>query len=831
MTENDLDPTLQKILLAVHNAMLRSSNGWVRFGDIAKAVFGAWHYESTVRGYVELPQGAPYFRTSAKALTLTEAGVARVLHTTTSVEAHSPAEARLQSAVRAVRGYAGRLPPQRLKVQKVLDLASAGRRHVHAVHVEIEDSAVPADAPVTLYQHDGTAPVRGRVVGQEADGLVLYVAFESRVYVGRDSDAYLMIDRGFLLAQLAEALERMGRIPDMGWAIWRQRTQDEVIAHQDSVRVGRQLLDLPTPWTRFLWGPPGAGKTYGLCHFVVQLLEREPTARILLVAPANLAVDVATLQLLNQLEASPVAGLIPARQVLRFGYPRKGELLERPELLGPLAQDALTREVKRRAERVRDAEAARASDGALAVLRAELLEVQEQLKAAVADHVSGCRVVLTTTTLAYLPRSPVAQSRWTTVLVDEVTMVPPAICIYLSALASDRLLFAGDPRQLGPVYEAHPGATDNERDFLGRDLFDLSALTTTTGRRHEIALQDGRLIRITSQRRCTRRIWDQVAWLYPAVEHRVEETRVQALLQLPPARGEALVLLDTGAHQPSPARCQALHRSWRNTYSAELALEVASAITADAPAGTISVAIITPYRAQVGLLRKWLREETRAGSTLFRTVEVGTVHQFQGSEADVVIFDLVDGRGRERMGQLLRGDTGMRLVNVALTRARGKVIVIADRRWFVTIPQHEADNVLLWSLFKGTTLPRRAVRVAVAPPVEALEGLVESPIELMLLQAMRRYPDLSDVTAQHVIRDEQGKIVSRADFAFPSQQFAVYCDGAQWHLKADRWQRDLRQRNKLQTLGWRFLVFSGHDIHQDADACAAQVAQMRRTFT
>ena len=54
----------------------------------------------------------------------------------------------------------------------------------------------------------------------------------------------------------------------------------------------------------------------------------------------------------------------------------------------------------------------------------------------------------------------------------------------------------------------------------------------------------------------------------------------------------------------------------------------------------ISVAIISPYRAQVRLLRKWLRQEQKAENSPYLNVEIesGTVHQFQGSDADVVIF-------------------------------------------------------------------------------------------------------------------------------------------------------------------------------------------------
>lgn len=88
---------------------------------------------------------------------------------------------------------------------------------------------------------------------------------------------------------------------------------------------------------------------------------------------------------------------------------------------------------------------------------------------------------------------------------------------------------------------------------------------------------------------------------------------------------------------------------------------------------------------------------------------------------------------------------------------------------------------------------------------------------------MRTRPLIRSVKKQHLIRNETGRIVSRADFAFPDLQYAVYCDGRQWHLREDRWQRDLRQRNELAALGWVISVFSGADVHRDANACADTV--------
>lgn len=364
---------------------------------------------------------------------------------------------------------------------------------------------------------------------------------------------------------------------------------------------------------------------------------------------------------------------------------------------------------------------------------------------------------------------------------------------------------------------------------MGRDIFDKSGVSSGEGEQRRIMVNDARLARITSQRRCAPEIWSRVAHLYPEVRNLADERRLQKLIGLPPCSGHSIVLLDT-SESVELAICQKVHHSWQNQFTAELAMEVACTIASEA-AGKISIAIISPYRAQVRLLRRWIRQEQRADRTPYNAIdfESGTVHQFQGSDADVVIFDMVDGAGRSGIGNLLRGDIGTRLVNVAITRARGKFVVLADKTWCKRSFER-TDNPILWELIMGRGMTER---LQVSPPIridtEKKREKLESPIEEALFEAMRKHTDLSNVVTQYVIRDQIENPISRADFAFPALKYAVYCDGQQWHLREDRWQRDWRQRNKLTELGWIFSVFTGSDIYRNPDECAGQIAETYRS--
>jgi superfamily I DNA and/or RNA helicase len=105
----------------------------------------------------------------------------------------------------------------------------------------------------------------------------------------------------------------------------------------------------------------------------------------------------------------------------------------------------------------------------------------------------------------------------------------------------------------------------------------------------------------------------------------------------------------------------------------ELVEGVASSPAADnAP----RIAVLTPYCGQEDLLHQLVRHR-RMG----RFVHVSTVHGAQGDEWDAVILDLSDASGA-RLSPFLRArrfeDVGARLLNVAISRARHRLYVVAD---------------------------------------------------------------------------------------------------------------------------------------------------------
>ncbi|MBZ0244443.1 MAG: IGHMBP2 family helicase, partial [Cyclobacteriaceae bacterium] len=86
-----------------------------------------------------------------------------------------------------------------------------------------------------------------------------------------------------------------------------------------------------------------------------------------------------------------------------------------------------------------------------------------------------------------------------------------------------------------------------------------------------------------------------------------------------------------------------------------------------------SIGIITPYSAQVAILLG-LAEETPQLNEIASLISINTVDAFQGQERDVIAISLVRSNDSGEIGFL----NDIRRTNVAITRARKKVIIIGD---------------------------------------------------------------------------------------------------------------------------------------------------------
>ena len=94
----------------------------------------------------------------------------------------------------------------------------------------------------------------------------------------------------------------------------------------------------------------------------------------------------------------------------------------------------------------------------------------------------------------------------------------------------------------------------------------------------------------------------------------------------------------------------------------------------------IDVGIISPYRAQVQLLRRLLMKREYF-KPFRRQISVNTVDGFQGQERDVIVISMVRSNDTGQIGFL----RDLRRMNVAMTRARMKLIILGDPK---TLTRH-----------------------------------------------------------------------------------------------------------------------------------------------
>ena len=87
----------------------------------------------------------------------------------------------------------------------------------------------------------------------------------------------------------------------------------------------------------------------------------------------------------------------------------------------------------------------------------------------------------------------------------------------------------------------------------------------------------------------------------------------------------------------------------------------------------VDVGVISPYRAQVQYLRSLIKA-TPELKPFRRAITVNTVDGFQGQERDIVLISLVRSNAAGDIGFL----KDLRRMNVAITRARMKVIILGD---------------------------------------------------------------------------------------------------------------------------------------------------------
>lgn len=301
---------------------------------------------------------------------------------------------------------------------------------------------------------------------------------------------------------------------------------------------------------------------------------------------------------------------------------------------------------------------------ALALLDRDLAEMKRDLAR---DLVDRARVVGTTLTGLFLSPHLLRQN-WDVVIVDEASMVQIPMIQLAARCARSHLILIGDPHQLAPVCTFEQPTI---KYWLGMDIYTLGRYTIDEAGQgaHSCAL-------LPYQSRMHPAICDLIRG--PVYHDLLRDRDPQPhRLQLAPYPESPVVLYDTSGHPLSRTEKPKGGGSRQNLFHVDLVGRLVEEMLVSLPRDLWKpecLGVVTPYRPQVRLLEAELRRRTVA-----EWVRVGTIHTFQGLEFAGVIFDTVDAPDI-RLSPFTNdewGSNAMCLINVAITRARDKLVLVA----------------------------------------------------------------------------------------------------------------------------------------------------------
>ena len=267
--------------------------------------------------------------------------------------------------------------------------------------------------------------------------------------------------------------------------------------------------------------------------------------------------------------------------------------------------------------------------------------------------------------------------KFNALVVDEASMAALPNLFFLAGLCSSHYIISGDFRQLSPIAKSN---SDIAQKWLRRDIFTQAGIVNSV----ETNVDDERLVMLTEQYRMHPSICAIVSEAVYCEKLKTPEYVValrEKLAGLPPFEGKALIFCDTATADPFITRPR---NSWSriSPYSAAISTNLALKCVEDGGKSglKVSVGIVTPYRAQANLISKMISDK---GADSYNIV-ASTIHSFQGSERDCIIFDLVEGKplkpGKLTEGKFQNSEPG-RLITVAISRAMGKFILVGNSEY------------------------------------------------------------------------------------------------------------------------------------------------------
>lgn len=522
--------------------------------------------------------------------------------------------------------------------------------------LESEDELnYPEGTPVTIWK--GQSQISGKILNCEAFSVYLI----SELDLGAEVEMLnISAEACYLLQSVSERLMDLSLEPS-------EIAQDlicnglkEIDYRNSDIAKGQETavrMSLEQPIT-FVWGPPGTGKTQTLAKIAWAHIDKGE--RVLMLSYSNVSVDGAILRV-TSLKNDVFPG-----QLVRYGFPKDKRISEHPYLSSyNLAINNYPDLLKRRTQLQAEKKRLEKNDPKLIQVEKELNEIRRELRAAESQCVRNAKFVATTVSKAIVDKE-IRNGAFDVVIFDEASMATIPQIAYAAKLARKNFVCMGDFRQLPPIVQS------SKESPLNADIFQYCGITQAVDQ----SSNHKWLCLLDTQYRMHPEIADFAGRsIYNGLlksANGMTEKREKTVMAEPFA-GRAMEFVDLSGTMSTCIKSS--DDSHANVLSAFVTFSLALKV-----AQTQEVGIITPYHAQSRLLHAMVRDVNEL-EALPHAIKCATVHQFQGSEEDVIVYDAVDCYRLPFPGALIASTAGRyadRLFNVAMTRSKGKFICVAN---------------------------------------------------------------------------------------------------------------------------------------------------------
>ena len=398
-------------------------------------------------------------------------------------------------------------------------------------------------------------------------------------------------------------------------------------------------------------GPPGTGKTTTLVEAIYETLRREN--QVLVCAQSNMAVDWISEKLVDRgVNVLRIGN--PTRvndKMLSFTYERRFEAHPDYELLWAIRKA------------IRDLRAHRKRGDEKYHQKLERLkERATELEVRINAQLFGEARVIASTLVGSANRLLEGQ-KFGTLFIDEAAQALEAAC-WIPIRRVSRVIFAGDHCQLPPTVKSYAALKAGlDKTLMERIVENKPEVVTLLKMQYRM---NEEIMRFSSD------------WFYGNQVESAPEVKYRSILDLdiPMTWVDTSQFAVEGLQFTEEFVGESFGRI--NKAEAELTLLVLEQYFQKIGKQRIlderlDVGIISPYRAQVQYLRRLLKK--REFFKPYRSlISVNTVDGFQGQERDIILISLVRANDEGQIGFL----RDLRRMNVAITRARMKLIILGD---------------------------------------------------------------------------------------------------------------------------------------------------------